>query len=182
VRAVKHFTPELIARGQSDDSGVLNEVEARWDELCERYRAYLDSIKGEFPPGLRHIEESYYLHDARVQAMGRRDGALVVVLQLDTPPQPLLTFTYDLVDEPRIDPGALPEAARFKGGAVEWRYDEVEKVDGHPPTWRQSVLLSNGWEVTLHFRDVKAEEAHALLPTPRNGPAGLPASAPAGCA
>ena len=177
---MKYFTPEVIARGQSDDSSVLNEVEARWDELCERYRAYLDSIKGDFPPGLRHIEESYYLHDARVQAMGRRDGAFLVVLQLDTPPQSLLLFSYDLVEEPRIDPQALPEAARFRGDAVEWQYDEVEKVAGQPPTWRQSVLLSNGWEVTLHFRDVKAQEAQALIPAPSNGPTGLRASAPAG--
>src|SRR5205823_9112990 len=110
----------------------------------------------------------------------RRGGAFLVVLQLDTPPQSLLTFTYDLVEEPRIDPQALLEAARFKGGAVEWQYDEVEKVGGQPPTWRQSVLLSNGWELTLHFRDVKAEEAEALIPTPRSGATGLPASALAG--
>ena len=93
----------------------------------------------------------------------------MVVLQLDTPPQSLLTLTYELVEEPRIDPEALPEAVRSKGPVVEWQYDEVEKVAGGPPTWRQSVLLSNGWEVTLHFRDVRVEEAQALLPTPRDG-------------
>jgi hypothetical protein len=52
---------------------------------------------------------------------------------------------------------------------VDWLYDEIEKVDGRPPTWRQSILLSNGWEVTLHFRDVKVEEVQAILPVPRNG-------------
>lgn len=177
---MKYFTPQLIARGQSDDNSVLNEVEARWDELSEQYRAYLDAIKGDFPPGPRHVEESYYLHDARVQAMGRRDGAFLVVLQLDTPPQSLLMFTYDLIEDPRIDPDALPEAARFKGNAVEWQYDEVERVEGQPPTWRQAILLSNGWEVTLHFRDVRAEEAQALIPAPRNGSSGLAASARVG--
>jgi hypothetical protein len=27
------------------------------------------------------------------------------------------------------------------------------------------------WEVTLHFRDVRIEETHALIPAPPNGPA-----------
>jgi hypothetical protein len=174
---MKYFTPELIARGQSEDSRILDEVEARWDELCDQYNAYIGSIKEEFPPGLRHIEDSYYLHDAKVQGMGQRDGVLVVVLQLDTPPHSLLTFTYELVEEPRIDPEALPEPVRSRGNIVEWQYDEIEKVAGPAATWKQSILLSNGWEVALHFRDVKVEEAQALLPAPRNGAAGVPASA-----
>jgi hypothetical protein len=164
-----YFTPELIGRGQSDDHRILNEVEARWDELCDEYDAYLDTIKAEFPPGVRHIEDSYYLHDATIQGMGRHDGALVIMLQLDPPPQSLLTFTYDLVEEPRIDREALPEGVRTTGNIVEWQYDEIEKVPGEPPTWRQSILLSNGWEVTLHYRDVQVEEIQPLLPAPRNG-------------
>jgi len=35
--------------------------------------------------------------------------------------------------------------------------------------WWQSILFSNGWEVNLHFRAVRVEEADALLPAPRNG-------------
>ncbi len=42
-------------------------------------------------------------------------------------------------------------------------------VPGTPPTWRQSILLSNGWEVTLHFRDVQVQEVQVLIPAPRNG-------------
>jgi hypothetical protein len=166
---MKYFTPELIARGQSDDSRILNEVEARWDELCDEYGAYLDTIKAEFPPGIRHIEDSYYLHDATIQGIGLRNGALVIMLRLDPPPQSLLIFTYDLVEEPRIDRSALPEGVRTTGTIVEWQYDEIEKVPGQPPTWRQSILLSNGWEVTLHYRDVRVEEIQPLLPAPRNG-------------
>jgi hypothetical protein len=174
---MKYFTPELIARGQSDEGRILDEVEALWDKRCEQYEAHLATIKGEFPTGLRHIHDSYYLHDARIQGMGRQRDAFVFVLQLDTPPQSLLTLTYDLVEAPRIERDALPESARFTGG-VEWQYDEIEKGAETPPTWRQSILLSNGWEVTLHFRDVKVEEIQALLPAPRNGDAGsLPRSA-----
>jgi len=39
-----------------------------------------------------------------------------------------------------------------------------ESVSGDPPTWRQSLLLSNGWEVSLHFREVHVEELHPLIP------------------
>jgi hypothetical protein len=166
---MKYFTPELIVRGQTEDERVLHEVEALWDERCDLYNAYLMSIKEESPPGLRRIEDSYYLHDAIVQGMGRRDGTFVIMLQLDAPPCSLVTFTYDLMEEPHINAEALPEAARSKGTVVEWQYDEVEKVPGPPPSWRQSILLSNGWEVTLHFRDVRVEEVEALLPAPRNG-------------
>jgi hypothetical protein len=171
---MKYFTPDLIARGQTDDNRVLNEVEAIWDERCERYNAYLASIRDELSPGLRHIEDNYYLHDAQVRGMGCRDGMFVVMLQLDTPPHSLLTFTYELVEPPRIDPQILPESARSQGEVVEWQYEEIEKAPGEPPTWRQSILLSNGWEVVVHFRDVKIEEMQALLPAPGNGVGLLP--------
>ena len=179
---MKYFTPELIARGKSNDNRVLNEVEAAWDDRCEQYGVYLDAVQGEFPPGLKHIEDSYYLHDATVLGMGRRNGTFVIVLQLDPPPESLLIFAYQLVESPGINADALPEAVRFKGDVVEWQYDEIEKVAGSPPTWRQSILLSNGWEVVLHFTDVAVEEMQAILPPSRNGavaaaPAALPQSA-----
>jgi hypothetical protein len=101
--------------------------------------------------------------------MGRRDGELVLVLQPAGPPQPLLAFTHGLVGEPIIRRDVLPAAYQSAGGCVDWQYDEIEMVDGQPPTWRQSVLLSNGWEVILHFRAVRVEVAEALLPAPRKG-------------
>jgi len=103
--------------------------------------------------------------------MGWRKGACVIVLQLDTPPHSLLTFTYHLVEQPWIDQHELPESARSRGDVVEWQYDEIEKVPGEPPTWRQSILLSNGWEIALHFRDVDVAEMQALLPVSSNGAA-----------
>jgi hypothetical protein len=168
---VKYFTPDLIARGQSDDSRVLNEVETLWDERCATYNAYLAPIRDQLSPGLRSIENNYYLHDATVCGLGYRTDQFVIVLQLDTPPRSFLIFTYHLIEPPRIDPNVLPEAARSRGDVVEWQYDEIEKVQGEPPMWRQSILLSNGWEVALHFRDVEVAEMQALLPVPSNGAA-----------
>jgi hypothetical protein len=171
---VKYFTPDLIVRGQSEDDRVLNEVEALWDERCQRYNSHLASLRDELCPGLRHIEDHYYLHDARVRGMGQRDGAFVIVLRLDTPPHSLLTFRYEVVEPPRIDRDVLPESVRSGGDSADWLYDEIEKVPGEPPTWRQSILLSNGWEIGIHFRDVKVEEMQAVLPAPINGAVLLP--------
>jgi hypothetical protein len=170
---MNYFTPDLIARGQSSDSRVLDEVETLWDEQCDRYQAQLQSIEKELPPGLRRIVENYYLHDAKIHGIGRQHRSFFFVLQLDTPPQALLAFTYHLVEEPSIS-FVLNEAARSKGGAVEWWYDEIDKVAGEALTWRQSILLSNGWEVSLHFQDVQVEEMQAILPAPRNSAAPIP--------
>jgi hypothetical protein len=164
---MKYFTPELIAMGRSEDSEVLNEQDRLWEEAGDRYVAYLDTVRPEFPAGLRKIDESYYLHDAVIRGMGQEGRSFVIMLQLDTPPHSLLTFTYDLVADPEIDREALPVEYRSTGGVVDWQYDEIERVPGEPATWRESILLSNGWEVRLHFRDVSVQEAQALLPAPR---------------
>jgi hypothetical protein len=163
---MKYFTPELIVRGQSADEKVLNEVEQLWEEAAARYLAYRDTIRPDFPPGLRQMEESYYLHDAVVCGMGQRDRAFVIVLQLDTPPHALLTFTYDLIAEPVINRAALPAGLFAAGPIVEWQYDEIERLPGDPATWCQSILFSNSWEVQLRFRDVTVQEVQALLPIP----------------
>jgi hypothetical protein len=168
---MKYFIPELIVMGQSNDDHVLTEQDRLWEQAGDRYVAYLDGVRPHFPPGLRQIDQRYYLHDAIIHGMGRRDQFFVIILQLDTPPQSILTFTYDLVDDPLIVKGALPPEACGTGPMVAWQYNEIEIVPGPPPTWRESLLLSNGWELTLHFRDVQVEEAQAVLPAPRNGAA-----------
>ena len=166
---MKYFTPELVVACGSDDPATWKDAEARWDDACARYDAYLASIKDRLPADLRRFEDTYRLHDAVVRGMGRRGGEFVLVLQPASPPQPLLTFTYELLGEPVIRRDVLPPAYQSTGGHVDWQYDEIEMASGEPPTWRQSILFSNGWEVVLHFRGVRVEEAEALLPAPRHG-------------
>jgi hypothetical protein len=163
---VKYFTPELIPKGQSDDDQVLGEQEQDWDEACDRYAAYLNTVLPQFPGGLRKIEDSYYLHDAMVCSMSRREQSFVVTLRLDPPPQSILTFVYDLMEDPVIVKDAVPGGWFGAGSPVLWQYNEIGMVEGDPPTWRESLLLSNGWELKLHFRDIRVEEAQAVLPTP----------------
>jgi hypothetical protein len=171
---MKYFTPELIVAYGSEEPTAWKEAEARWDAACARYDTYLVSIRNDFPPGLRSLEDKYRLHDAAIRGMGLRDGHFVIVLQLDAPPHSLLTCTYSLVEAPAIAQEVLPAGYRSTGSQVDWQYDEIEKVPGEPPTWRQSILLSNGWEVVLHFRDVRVEEIQPLLPPPPTGVGFLP--------
>lgn len=163
---MKYFTPELIAAYGSDDPAIWKQAEASWDAVCERYNTYLASLKPVFPPGLQQVEDNYALHDAVIRGMGRREKTFVIVLQLDTPPQPLLTFTYDLVEEPIVQREVLPAECRSTSGHIDWQYDEIEKAHDQPQTWRQSILLSNGWEIVLHFRDLQVNEVQALIPAP----------------
>lgn len=170
---MKYFTPELIVAYGSDDPTIWKEAEARWDAACAQYNAALASLKPSLPSGLRRIEESYSLHDAVIRGMGRRQETFVIVLQLDSPPQHLLTLTYDLIEEPIIRQDVLPADYRSTGDLIDWQYDEIEKASEQPPTWRQSVLLSNGWEIVLHFRDIQVEEIQALIPLPRESASAL---------
>lgn len=164
---MKYFTPELIVDYGSDDPATWKDAAANWETACEQYDAALASFKSAFPSGLRCLEDGYSLHDAVIRGMGRREGAFVILLQLDPPPQLLLTLTYDLVEEPIIKRDVLPSEFCSTGGHIDWQYDEIEKASEQPPTWRQSILLSNGWEILLHFRDVRIEEIQALIPPPR---------------
>jgi hypothetical protein len=168
--AMKYFTPERYAALQDLSSDeAMNAADRAWDEQVERYRAYLDSVRAHFPPGLRQIEESYYLHDAIIHGMGKRGQTFVIILQLDTPPQSILTFAYNLVEDPIIIKDALPPQLCGSGSEVDWQYEEIEMIPGAPPTWKLSVLLGNGWELSLHFRDVQVQEVEAVLPIPRTG-------------
>lgn len=168
---MKYFTPELVVRGQSLDSAILNPHEEEWDRLCAAYEAYLGTVRAQFPPGLRTLLDGYYLHDATVQGMGQQGQVFVVVLQLDTPPRSLLTLQYQLVGAPVVIRDALPPAARSRGERVEWQYDEVEMGSEVPPVWTHSILFDNGWEVRLRFTDVTVQEVSPLLPLPLGVPA-----------
>jgi hypothetical protein len=166
---MNYFTPELIARGQVKDHDLLDRHEEEWDEVCERYETYLKTVVPDMPSGLKQILDNYYLHDATVLSIGRRRGEFVLVLKLDTPPQSMLTFTYDLLADPVIQEEALPAEARFCLHPPLWLYNELERVQDQPGGWRENLILSNGWEITLRFREVKAEEFDAILPAHGNG-------------
>jgi hypothetical protein len=168
---MKYFTPErYIAYQDCSSDAAMNAADADWEAAGERYLEYYQSVEPRLPPGIRKMQESYYLHDAVVFTLGREGNRFVIVLQLDVPPGDVLTFTYELDGEPRINRAVLPAGQRSEG-RTEWMYDEVELISDMPPIAEHSILLSNGWEVGIPFRDVQAQEAQALLPVPRHAKA-----------
>lgn len=152
---MNYFTPDLIVLGQSTDTGVLDQQERLWEEAGDRYVAYLDSVRPAFPPGLRRLDDGYYLHDAVISSMGVEGRSFQIVLRLDTPPRSQLTLRYDLVEDPVLLTGQVPQVMGSPGEPVAWLYDEIEQQPGATPTWRQFILLGNGSELQLHFRDVE---------------------------
>lgn len=119
------------------------------------------------PSVLRHIEDHYYLHDAKIHGMGARELSFLIVMQLDTPPNSLLTLSYDLLRDPNFKQVSLSEENRSLPGTIAWLYDELEQDAGDPTAWHQAILLSNGWEINLTFRNVVVQEAQTILPVPQ---------------
>jgi hypothetical protein len=166
---MKYFTADLLHRFGSEEPSRSSAGLEEWERTCEHYNAYLDSVKGVMSSGLKQIIDRYYLHDAKVLGMGKQGPFFVVMLQLDTPPHLLLALTISLTSEPTTNPAALPAELCSTGQLVEWQYDEIELVDSESQLWSWSILLSNGWEVVLSFRDVQVHEVQAWIPAPRNG-------------
>src|SRR5262249_24183377 len=143
---MKYFTPELLARYASDNDEEADQAAVEWEKRCEQYQLYLATVEEELPQGFKDLYARYYLHDARVLTMGRHDHTFVITLRLDPPPCQLVTLTYELSAEPHIVQDALPHELRSACDGVEWQYAEIERLPGDPPTWKHSILLSNGWE------------------------------------
>jgi hypothetical protein len=146
-----------------------------------------------FPPGVRRLFGRYYLHDAAIHRIARKERVFLIELRLDTPPRSFLTLRYRLLRPSEINKESLPTACRRKGDGVEWLYAEIERLTpeevlssprastwvqdtwldqartfdeasgGKWPFWEQHVLLSNGWELKLAFHDLEIEEYEDVL-------------------
>jgi hypothetical protein len=67
-----------------------------------------------------------------------------------------------LTREPKIDPSALPP--RYSSTKPCWLYDEVD-ISKDKSEFHHRILLSNGWEIELPFREVMIFEAEGVLPS-----------------
>ncbi len=161
---MNYFTPERYAALQDfSTDAAMNAADTAWQAAVDRYAAYYASVEAQLAAGIRKTQAAYYLHDAVVFNLGRQGNRFVIVLQLDTPPNDLLVFDYELTAEPVLDRQAFPPQYQGKG-AVEWLYDEVELTATNPVAFTHSILFSNGWEVRLPCRDVQVLQAAALIP------------------
>jgi hypothetical protein len=162
---MKYFTKDLLERYGSEDDAVANAADAEWEDAIDRYEAYLQTIRPDMPESLRQLEDGFCFHDARVLSMGRRDETFVISLQLDTPPNELVTISYTLAGTPEInkEPFADGQDTPFPW----WLYEEIEQIGtGDGKHFVYSILFSNGWEITLPFRDVQVSRAEPVYPLP----------------
>jgi hypothetical protein len=166
---MKYFTGErYIALQDFTNDAALDGADAAWEEAVAHYDAYLQHVLPILPPEVRQFVEEYYLHDAAILSMGRQGDDFVMVVQPDEPPHSLLTLRFILAGDPTIDREALPP--QFRSPSPQWLHEEIEVVgEGVGRHFRLSILLDNGWEITLPIHDLQIRTLDALFPTPPNG-------------
>jgi hypothetical protein len=166
---MKFFTRERYLALQNKDEAASAAADAAWEEAVERYEAHVQSLRPELTQSAGRLLDEFYLHDARVLSIGEQGDRFTITLQLDVPPHDLLTITYLLAGRPELDkqfrPGFpwSPEAA-----SPLWLYDELDRLESGPQaSLAHSILFSNGWVLTLPFRDVQLTTASPVFPVPR---------------
>src|SRR5260221_14267072 len=108
---MKYFTQQRSQALQNFDSAAMAAADADWEKAVEQYDAHLQSIRAELPDTVRQLLDGFYYHDARVLSMGRRDGVFQMTLQLDVPPNELVTLTYALTGPPEERRHPVPDGA-----------------------------------------------------------------------
>lgn len=158
---MNYFTPDLFVRMQSDDDDVLDAVDAEWEAARRRYRERLSIVRSKFPESVRRHIEKLSLHDAEVLSLARENGHFVCVLLLDAPRRQTVILTYTLAGDASIDKSAIP--AGFCTPHVRWLYDEWDVAPRTRKQFVHRILLSNGWELRLRFRNLQVVVANAVL-------------------
>jgi hypothetical protein len=158
---MKYFTRDLYRRCQSDDESVLDAACREWEQANERYDQHVQAIEARMSPHLREFT-ALLLHDARVQAIGQRDGRLLVVLHKDIPPRDLVVLDYQLEAEPVLEP--FTDAPRDWSGQTDFQFDELDVASDDPLVYSQAIVFGNGWLMRLLFRDVRVTLAEPVYP------------------
>jgi hypothetical protein len=170
---MKFFTPARYLRlGNLDDREAFLAAQREWESAIAHYKQHLTRIGAELPTGLQRLVETVYLHDARVLDMwwgGKTRFTITVHPESD--PSRLVVLAYSLVAPPEVTPGALPDAVRSEPAA--WLYDELDVAGGSGPEGRMfshDILLSDGREVRLRFRNVVVTRPVPFVPDLRVAP------------
>lgn len=163
---MNYFTRQRYLALQERGDDAMDAADAAWEEAVQRYDAYVQSIRPEMPESVRELVDGFFLHDARVLSMGRRGDTFSISLQLDVPPNELLTITYALAGAPEIEQELFPWVS--PGATPAWLYEEIELIhQGEQSHFVHSILFGNGWEARLPFREVCLATAEPTFPLPR---------------
>jgi hypothetical protein len=162
---VKYFTSDRLARLQdrSHETSFLAALED-WEQAMAAYRNRLMEVRAGAPPEVQQLIDIAPLHDARVLDMwwGGR-SQFTITLRPESDPSRLVVLTYSLLTPPTVQE-VLPAAIRSE--PIAWLYDEVDAADKthEGPAFVHRILLSDGREVTLNFRNVLVERPVSFVP------------------
>ncbi len=164
---MKFFTPELLVKLQ-DRSGKGSFLSAHdeWERAVKHYNKQLGKVHDKLPADFQHLIDTVSLHDAQVLDMwwGGR-SQFTITLHAQSAPSRLVVLTYSLLEKPGVAKDILPAAVWSEPTA--WLYDELDfggaKTRG-PATFVHHILLSDGREVRLHFRNVTVKRPLPLVP------------------
>jgi hypothetical protein len=164
---MKYFTPERYLRlGNLEDKQAFLAAQQDWEQAVTKYATQLRRIQEQLPAGLRRLVDSVYLHDARVLGMWLgRVSRFTISLQPESDPSRLVVLTYSLLEPPGVNKRALPPESCSE--PVAWLYDELDIQSATKKRLRvfvHSILLSNGWEIRLRFRDVTVTRPMSFIP------------------
>ncbi len=85
----------------------------------------------------------------------------MIIARKDIPPRDLVILTYDLIDEPALEPFASD--LRDWSGPALFNFDEFDVVQcAGEPLYTQEIVFNNGWLLRLRFRDVQVALADPL--------------------
>jgi hypothetical protein len=164
---MNYFTPERVARLQerSDEQSFLTALDD-WERALEKYKEQWQRVRVALPDELQGLLEKVYLHDARILDMwwGGR-SQFTITLHPESDPSRLVVLTYSLVVPPQVENNVLPESARSK--PIAWLYDELDlkgDIAQREPVFTHQILLSDGREVLLLFRNVTVKRPVPLVP------------------
>jgi hypothetical protein len=174
---MKYFTAERILRLQdrSQEQAFRAALED-WERALAEYRERWQQVRPELPADLGQLLDTVSLHDARVLDMwwGGRSQC-TITLHPESAPSRLLVLTYSLLEPPDVRPDVLPASVRSE--PVAWLYDELGFGADPPasePVFTHNILLSDGREVRLRFRNVQVKRPVPLVPVVSAGDATQP--------
>ncbi len=178
---MQYFTPELFVRLQNlKDRSAPQE----WDRAAEHYTVALNKTLPKLPAAVRKLAVLPLLHDAEILCIFQVRDNLSITLLPESGDGDLIVLSYSLVEEPRVNTASFPE--QYRTEYVSWMYDEIGPAkpvrqktsrprgtktgNGQPLVFCHDILLSNGWELLLRFRQVKVARPQRLLPVPSSVP------------
>jgi hypothetical protein len=162
---MKYFTRDLLDRFGSPDPAIADAANTEVENTLSRYERHLAQLRPRLPDHMRRFLDELLLHDAVVLGLARQTDSFLMTLQLDPSPHDLAFLTYQLLEPPVI---VRDEASSDSDAEpMTFLYDEFD-VEDHSggPVYTQSILFSNGWEVSLRFRQEHVSLAEALDAVP----------------